>query len=301
MATATALALCAAFIHAGWNTFIKQSADRASSLVVQMAVGGALAAVALPFVGLPGSASLPWMFASAVTHIGYVHALARAYRHGDFSAAYPIARGGGACLAALGGALLLHDDMGLLSWVGIASAAMGLGVIAWSKVGGSALRSASLTAMCIATYTLFDSRGVRASGNGWGYGLMFMCVAAVLLVGVECARGKRAALVVAANEQRWLLLFAGAGMTAAYAMALAAIRLAPVGYVAMLRESSVVIGACIGWVFFHERMAPRRILGSFVVLAGLSILVGSRLGSPTNSQCPKDRHARSVSSRPCQT
>ena len=40
--------------------------------------------------------------------------LAAAYDHGDFSVAYPIARGSGAALAGLGGILLLGDDLGVL-------------------------------------------------------------------------------------------------------------------------------------------------------------------------------------------
>lgn len=277
MGAATALALGAAFIHAGWNTFIKQSADRVSALVVQMAIGGVLGAAVLPFIGLPHAASIPWMLASAVTHIAYVHSLARAYHSGDFSAAYPLARGGGACGAALGGALVLGDRMAAWSWVAIAVAAGGLAVIAWSKIGGRALRDAAITAATISTYTLLDSRGVRASGNGWQYGFMFMAVGGALLVSVEMLRGRRAALIAVARQQRFALVSAGAGMTIAYTMALAAIRLAPVGYVAMLRESSVVIGAVIGWVLFHERLAPRRVLGSLVVFAGLIGLILSRL------------------------
>ena len=42
-------------------------------------------------------------------------------------------------------------------------------------------------------------------------------------------------------------------------MVLAAVRLAPVGYVAALRESSVVLGALAGWLFLHERMGRARL------------------------------------------
>lgn len=277
MAAATALALCSALIHAGWNTFIKQSADRVSTLVVQMSIGGVLAAMALPFVGLPRAASVPWLLASGAMHIAYVHSLARAYHSGDFSAAYPLARGGGACGAAIGGALVLNDHMGVASWLAIAVAAVGLGVIAWSQIGWHALRDAAITALTISSYTLLDSRGVRASGNGWAYGFAFMAVGAAMLLSVELLRGQREALVTASRQQRSILIISGAGMAVAYTMALAAIRLAPVGYVAMLRESSVVIGAIIGWVVFHERLAPRRVLGSLIVFAGLTGLILSRL------------------------
>ena len=52
-------------------------------------------------------------------------------------------------------------------------------------------------------------------------------------------------------------------------MVLAAVRLAPVGYVAALRESSVVLGAVGGWLLLHERLGRARLVSSVVVAAGL--------------------------------
>ena len=47
----------------------------------------------------------------------------------------------------------------------------------------------------------------------------------------------------------------------------------PVGYVAVLRESSVIIGAYAGWVFLHEDLGSRRLVSSLVVASGLALLV----------------------------
>ena len=56
-------------------------------------------------------------------------------------------------------------------------------------------------------------------------------------------------------------------------MVLVAVRLAPVGYVTMLRESSVVIGPLLGWLVLHEALGRRRLVPSAIVLAGLVLLV----------------------------
>ena len=50
-----------------------------------------------------------WAAMSGLTHVPYCIFLAKAYNVGDFSRAYPIARGGGALLAGLGGIVLLGD------------------------------------------------------------------------------------------------------------------------------------------------------------------------------------------------
>jgi drug/metabolite transporter (DMT)-like permease len=56
-------------------------------------------------------------------------------------------------------------------------------------------------------------------------------------------------------------------------MVLVAVRRAPVGYVTMLRESSVVIGPLLGWLALREPVARRRLAPSAVVFSGLLLLV----------------------------
>lgn len=68
-------------------------------------------------------------------------------------------------------------------------------------------------------------------------------------------------------------LAGGLGTTVAYTMVLVAVRHAPVGYVTMLRESSVVIGALLGWLVLHEDLGSRRLARSVVILTGLVLLV----------------------------
>ncbi len=56
-------------------------------------------------------------------------------------------------------------------------------------------------------------------------------------------------------------------------MVLVAVRLAPVGYVAMLRESSIVIGAVAGWLLLKEHLGRHRVVSSVVIAAGMGLLV----------------------------
>jgi drug/metabolite transporter (DMT)-like permease len=56
-------------------------------------------------------------------------------------------------------------------------------------------------------------------------------------------------------------------------MVLTGARLAPVGYVAALRESSVVLGAAAGWLFLHERLGRARLASAMVVTTGLVLLI----------------------------
>ena len=86
----------------------------------------------------------------------------------------------------------------------------------------------------------------------------------------------RSALRYLRTTQRSRIVVGGLASVIAYSMVLAAVRLAPVGYVASLRESSVVLGAAAGWLFLHERLGRARVLSSVVVAAGLILLIASR-------------------------
>ena len=273
MLAATLLALASALLHASWNLLVKTAGDRGQAAWGQFAFGGLLALPVLLVIGWPDAVAYKFLIASALVHVAYVTGLALAYTHGDFSLAYPLARGGGAMLAALGGALLLGDVLGAGQWVAIAI--VGGGLI--SLVGLGATRAsvgwALFTACAIATYTLIDAQGARSTTSAVPYGFALMVFAGAAITITNVARGKGPAFRAALPTQWWRWLLGGAAITVAYTMVLAAIRLAPVGYVTMLRESSVVLGALAGWLFLHERMGRHRVVSSCVIAAGLVLLI----------------------------
>jgi drug/metabolite transporter (DMT)-like permease len=133
---------------------------------------------------------------------------------------------------------------------------------------------ALVTAFTIGAYTVVDSHGARVT-SGASYGLALMPMLAVALSVIGVARGRSRALrdAAPAGWRRWL--FAGACSALAYTLVLIAVRSAPVGYVTMLRESSVVLGALAGWLLLRERLGARRLASSGVVLAGLLLLVAA--------------------------
>jgi drug/metabolite transporter (DMT)-like permease len=114
-----AAVLLAAAAHAGWNAAIKRGFDPLVTTVL-IAVGAGM--VALPIVawaGLPAAAAWPWVTASVVVHLGYFAGLIEAYRAGDMSQVYPIARGAAPLLTALVSTAWLGERLGLLGWIGL--------------------------------------------------------------------------------------------------------------------------------------------------------------------------------------
>lgn len=276
MLTATVLALSSAGLHAGWNLFIKSSDDRDLAAWGQFLFGGVLVLPVLFVIGWPGWEAVPWLVLSALVHVVYVTALVAAYGSGDFSLVYPVARGGGAFLAGIGGVLLLGDEVGVWAWVAIAIVAGGLLSLTGQGATRASLGWAALTALTIATYTLIDSHGARGADSGIAYGFALMPFAAIALSIAGIARG-RARTFVATLPAMWKrYALAGAALTVAYTLVLVAVRSAPVGYVTMLRESSIVIGALAGWLLLKESLGRSRVVSSCVVASGLVLLIAVR-------------------------
>ena len=130
MGFATTLALASAALHVTWNLLLKLAPpeDRDLTSWGLFAFGGVLALPLAVALGGPGWVAAPWLALSGVVHVAYVTGLVASYRHGDFSLAYPLARGGGAVVAAAGGVLFLGDHLALSSVAAIAVVASKVGM-----------------------------------------------------------------------------------------------------------------------------------------------------------------------------
>ena len=275
MLLATVFALTAAVLHAGWNLRVKASDDRFLALWGQFLAAGAVCGVGLLVTGLPPRHALPWVALSCAIHLPYVLTLARAYEAGDFSLAYPLARGGGALVAALGGLLFLDDELSLLGWVAIIVVTVGLMSFVRRDTSWDSIRWALVVACLIGGYTLADAVGARRT-EGVAYVLATFTATAlsVSVWGLATGRGRAIARSMATSWPRHLT--SGLASAAAYGLVLYAVRWAPVGYVTALRESSVVIAALAGWRVLSEGRGPARVASATVVGSGLVLLVIAR-------------------------
>ncbi len=275
MLFATALVLLAAVLHASWNLLVKTSIDRDLAIWGQFSAAGVLVLPLLVFVGLPGRDAWWPLVASSAVHVVYVLALARAYRFGDFSLTYPLSRGLGAAVAALGGLILLNETLSAPAWLAVAVVLIGLMSLAAPAGSTVATRWAIATGVAIGTYTLIDAVGARRTA-GLEYPFALAVTTMVALSLTQLLRGRGRALAASLPEQWRRYALSGILLTTAYSLVLVAVRHAPVAYVATLRESSVVIGAAAGWLLLGESEGRRRVLAATLVAGGLVALVALR-------------------------
>ena len=160
--------LLAALLHAAWNALVKSGGDKLASMAgvsVGHALPGLACALALP---PPAPESWPWIVASALLHCGYQWFLLNAYALGDFTRAYPLARGqrAGDRRAGLGphprrGAERRRDARRRPDRCGLVSVALARR----GPPDPKAVAAALLTGLFIAAYTLVDGTGARLSGS----------------------------------------------------------------------------------------------------------------------------------------
>lgn len=272
--TATLLALAAAVLHAGWNLWVKQSGDRWIALWGQMTMAGTGGVVITAFVGLPDGFVWWPAVASGLIHLYYIIALARSYDLADFSVTYPIARGSGALLAAVGGVLLLGDHLSPLMVLGIVIAVGGIMLLA-GHADNAHVRAALVVGSFVACYSLVDSHGSRVN-DGHVYALLIFTTSGFFSTIHGLMAGKREQMVSAMRTSWARFGLAGGASALTYWMVMLAVRRAPVGYVTALRESSVVIVALVGTRYLGEEGIRRRVTAAAVVLAGLVVLVLGR-------------------------
>jgi drug/metabolite transporter (DMT)-like permease len=266
-----AAVLLAAAAHAGWNAAIKRGLDPLVTTVLIAIGAGAVALPILAVVGLPAAAARPWVIASVIVHLGYFAGLIEAYRAGDMSQVYPIARGSAPLLTALVSTTWLGERLGLLGWVGL----LGLvaGVMMLSLRGGGELARldrravgfALFTALTVCAYTVIDGVGVRAAGDALAYTAAAFLGNAVIMALYGLAR--RGPKLFAGPWQIWRTgLGGGALQFGSYGIALWAMTVAPIAVVAALRETSVLFGALIAVVVLREPLRAVLIVGGLVMI-----------------------------------
>jgi len=274
--TVFAAVLFAALLHAGWNAVVKLGLDRFSSILVLALFQSAIAALLLPFFAWPAAAAWPWLLAGSALHTGYKLFLIRAYRHGELSQVYPLARGAAPMLVALAGAILLGERLSVAGMAAILAIVAGILLMAFS--GGEALRLSRTalawalgTACFTAAYTLVDGFGARLSGTAAGFSLWLFLIDGALMIAVALAARGPAAFAVLRPAWRGGLA-AGAMSLGSYWIAIWAFTQAPLALVAALRETSILFALLIGFVLLSERIAPARWAAAGLIVAGILLM-----------------------------
>jgi drug/metabolite transporter (DMT)-like permease len=293
----------AAVLHAAWNVILKTSAD---PVLVAFRLNLVSVVLAAPVVAAwwlaSGSPAIPpeaWLLGlvSGALEAAYFVSLSTAYRHGDLSVVYPIARGTAPLLAVVVGVVLFGERLAPVGWLGVSCLLAGMLIVArpWRALrareptagGGArgwlgwrldpAVGFALLTGALIASYSAVDRAGVRIVAP-FVYGFILFGVATVCLwawITIGSRLGRRA--VDSEGAQWGRSAVAGVIAFTAYVLVLVALSIAPLVVVAPLRESAIVLVSGWGAIRLAEASgrgdALRRVGAAVLVVGGMVLLV----------------------------
>lgn len=295
---AIVLLTISAVIHAGWNLLTKRSVPSTAFFLVASAVGMLLFLPVLVverarLVAFPPEVWVLVAVAGAFLTV-YYWSLARAYRSGDMSVAYPIARSSPIIVVTVATLVLGQgDEIGTLCVVGIVLVVGGCYLVPMRRFADLRLRNfrnttalLALVAACgTAGYSMVDSAALadlRAAFAGSPstvtMTLMYACLETVsacvwLGIVVAASRAERAHLRLIARSAKGVAVVTGILIFGAYALVLVSMSfVSNVSYVVAFRQLGIPLGAALGILVMHERLYAPKLVGVGVIVAGLLLV-----------------------------
>ena len=279
---AVALALMAAVLHAAVSAMQKGKFEPwITRAAIDVCYGTAMAPVALFVMPFPEPHVWPILGAAIAAHTVYKILQAMALSRGAFTVVYPVARGTGPLVTILAAGIVFGEVLAPLQWAGVMTLVAGIfGLAVYnlmrSPVAGNqlvwAICLAAATGFSIAAYTTIDAYGVRATANpftflAWLFFLDGFFMPALVMIRRRGVLGRQLALRLLPHG-----MIGAVFAVASFGSIMIATRLDQVGQAAVLRETSTVFAAVIGWAILREPLGPWRSMLIVLIAAGAVIV-----------------------------
>ncbi len=294
------LLLLSAVIHVGWNLTGKRSAASLAFYFIANLFIAIVLVLALALFDLHRGFHLPlrvWLLIAftGIFEVLYYYSLARAYRSGEMSVAYPLVRSIPVLLVtAITVLFSLGNPVSPLALSGLALVFFGCLLVPVERP--SQLKPADyvkpvmllafFAALGTTGYSLIDNEAMRlmrdlpethlpAVETAFVYSV-WQTVSGVILMLPLClaTSAKRAELRAVFRRDGWTAAALGFAIYFGYVLVLAAMAYAPnLSSVLAFRQASIPLGARAGVTLLKEKSYPMKFVGSFMIFAGL-VLVG---------------------------
>ena len=276
------LALAAAVLHAVFGALQKGRHDPwLSRGVIDASYSVMAAPFALFVVPWPEAHMWPIFAGAVVIHIGYKVLQAMAYSKGAYTVVYPVVRGTGPLFAVVGAWLLFGEIFTPVQWLGLAVLLSGIfGLAVYNlrtltldrETMPLALGLAVATGLFVSLYTTYDAYGIRAAADPFTFLAWFFMLDGLSILPVAGLRYRNMAVRPALGPLALRGVSGGLVAFSSFGSVMLATRLDKVGEAAVLRETSTVFAALIGWLVLKETVGPRRIALMGLIAAGAVIV-----------------------------
>ena len=276
------LALMAGVLHAAFGAMQKGSVD---PWIMRGAIDISYGLMALPIViyMVPWPETYQFVILVGVwfIHTGYKILQAMAYTRGAYTVVYPIVRGSAPLFTVIGAYFLFGEVFGLGEWLGLLillSGIFGLAIynLVTNEVDRKTLNMALGLAFCtglfVALYTTYDAYGIRNSADPFTFVAWLFLIDSFAMPIIAFVYAQKNKILLRGNGLFWRGPIGGVLAVTSFGSILLATRLDKVGEAAILRETSVIFAALMGWLFLKEKVgAYRLILMSLIVLGAVLV------------------------------
>jgi drug/metabolite transporter (DMT)-like permease len=279
---ATTLALVSALAHAIFGALQK---GRYDPWLTRGAIDGWLfvlsAPVALFMVPWPDLTMALILAGAIVVHFAYKVTMALAYERAAYTVVYPVVRGTGPLVTVLAASVFFGEHFTPMQWVGVGCLSGGILLLAVRNLSEETLDPHALKmgltwalagGFLVALYTTYDAYGIRQAPDPFTFLAWFFFVTAIDFPILAAWRYRRMAAPPVLGPLVWRGLFGALIAWVSFGGVLMATRLDKVGEAAVLRETSVVFAALIGWFILGEKVGPRRLFLMCLVALGAVIV-----------------------------
>jgi len=265
--------MVAAILHSTWNGMVKKHRDKVISVSAIVFGHVPMAIVVMFFVPLPTIESVPYIILSAIIHQGYQVYLISAYKFGDLTKVYPVARGTGpivATLISIGLLGVLFSKFQIASIILISFGIIILGLLSKnSQNNNKALFYSLATGFFIGIYSLTDGYGARISLSplsflGWSFILNAMIFPFTLKF-MNCSNVFSRVI----KEAKVVFWVGGTLSYIVYAIVVWAFTKAPIPLVGALRESGIIFSIIIGILFLNEKISIYKVISIILIFLGV--------------------------------
>ncbi len=279
---ALCLAILAAFLHAVFGALQKGRHDPwLSRGAIDASSGLLMVPLAIFVVPIPEPELWPIFSIIFIIHFLYKLLQAFAYSKGSFTVVYPVVRGTSPIFTVIGAYILFGETFSSTQWIGILLLMMGIFGLAlynliFLETSRETLPIALILAVCtgslVALYTTVDAYGIRVAINPLAFIVWFFLFDSLSITPYAIYRWSNL------NEKPKFLPLAIRGATGgvvaffSFGSIMLATRLDKVGEAAVLRETSTVFAALIGWLFLKETVGPRRVLLMTLIALGAVVV-----------------------------
>ena len=268
--------ILAAFLHAVWNAMVKNEDNKYVAVTAIVLGHVPVSVLIILLTPIPSVESIPFIILSALLHIGYEWYLLSAYRFGDLTKVYPIARGTAPILITIVSLIFLGVALSNFEILGIFI--ISLGILSLSLQGAKGIKNRSaviyalVTGFFIMGYSITDGYGARVSNSFLSYmGWSFILNATIFPIILKI-NNKSEIITKIFKEGKKIFFIGGTLSYIVYGIVIWGFTQAPIALITALRETSIIFALLIGTFFLKEKFTLLKVIATFIIFFGVALL-----------------------------